>query len=88
MFTIIFIIIYLLGVIATFGKACAADYEQIEKVIEEHVIGEIEIIPWYRSNNIGTIIIYLGCSWLSFIYMLIYFTERKYFLKYNYKGLQ
>lgn len=88
MILILYITLYIVGSIFTFGKMTAIDYEQLEITKKNHIIGDIDFTPWYKHNSILTIIIYLGCSWLSYSFLILFFSEKKYFLKFNYKNLK
>lgn len=85
---LLYTLFYILGAIITFGRMTAIDYQQIEEVIEETIIGEVEITPWYKHNPWYVLPIYLLGSWIAFAYLQVFYYEKKYFLKFNYKTLK
>lgn len=85
MVIILSIIFYLIGVILAFGKMTAIDYELLETYKDEVPIESFEVLPWYR--DIENLICVLALSWISFLLMIMMSNERKYSLKFNYKGL-
>lgn len=79
------ITVYVIGCILAFAKMTAIDYEILETYKDELPIESFEPEPWYR--DISNLTCVLALSWISFLLMIVMSSEKKYGLKFNYKGL-